>query len=72
MLTAGLDIGSRTIALVEWDGEQVMRAEVIDTGPDPLTRSRQLIEGRIYDQNDRHGLWAAPRRRTRTGRPSHH
>jgi len=29
MLVAGLDIGSRTIALVEWDGQQVARA---DTG----------------------------------------
>jgi predicted CoA-substrate-specific enzyme activase len=50
MLTAGLDIGSRTIALVEWDGERVMRAEVIDTGADPLTRSRQLIAGRVYER----------------------
>jgi len=50
MLTAGLDIGSRTIALVEWDGERVMRAEVVDTGADPLTRSRQLIAGRVYDR----------------------
>ena len=50
MLTAGLDIGSRTIALVEWDGERVMRAEVVDTGADPLTRSRQLIAGRTYER----------------------
>ena len=50
MLTAGLDIGSRTIALVEWDGERVTRAEVVDTGADPLTRSRQLIAGRVYER----------------------
>jgi len=50
MLTAGLDIGSRTIALVEWNGEQVTREQVIDTGADPLTRSRQLITGRVYER----------------------
>ncbi len=50
MLTAGLDIGSRTIALVEWDGEQVVRAEVVLTGTDPLANSRGLIQGRTYDR----------------------
>jgi len=50
MWTAGLDIGSRTIALVEWNGERVTRAEVVDTGADPLTRSRQLIAGRVYER----------------------
>lgn len=50
MLTAGLDIGSRTIALVEWDGAQVTRAEVIDTGVDPLANSRRLMDGRSYDR----------------------
>ena len=39
MLVAGLDIGSRTIALVEWDGERVVRAEVVNTGTDPLVIS---------------------------------
>jgi hypothetical protein len=42
MLFAGLDIGSRTIALVEWDGERVARAEVVNTGADPLTNARRL------------------------------
>jgi len=32
MLTAGLDIGSRTIALVEWDGMQIVRKEVVLPG----------------------------------------
>lgn len=50
MLTAGLDIGSRTIALVEWDGEQEVRAEVVLTGTDPLANSRGLIHGRTYDR----------------------
>jgi (R)-2-hydroxyacyl-CoA dehydratese activating ATPase len=50
MLTAGLDIGSRTIALVEWDGQQVRREVVVDTGADPVTNARRLLQGRRYDQ----------------------
>ncbi|MCL2141066.1 MAG: acyl-CoA dehydratase activase [Dehalococcoidia bacterium] len=50
MLVAGLDIGSRTIALVEWDGECILREEVIFTGTDPLGNSRKLIGGRCYDR----------------------
>lgn len=47
-LFAGIDIGSRTIALVEWDGERVARSEVVDTGTDPLGHARSLMEGRAY------------------------
>jgi len=50
MLVAGLDIGSRTIALVEWDGRRVRRAEVVDTGADPLSNARALIQGRTYER----------------------
>jgi (R)-2-hydroxyacyl-CoA dehydratese activating ATPase len=49
MLTAGLDLGSRTIALVEWDGCRVVREEVVFTGTDPLARARELIAGHQYD-----------------------
>lgn len=45
---AGLDIGSRTIALVEWDGERTVRAEVVYTGTDPVGNARALVEGRTY------------------------
>lgn len=45
---AGLDIGSRTIALVEWDGRVIVRAEVVDTGTDPLHNARALLAGRRY------------------------
>ena len=45
---AGLDIGSRTIALVEWDGERTTRAEVVYTGTDPVGNARSLIQGRAY------------------------
>lgn len=48
MITAGLDIGSRTIALVEWDGEKIVREEVIFTGQNPLVNSQKLISGRKY------------------------
>ncbi len=41
MLTAGLDIGSRTIALVEWDGLKIVREEVIFTGQNPLANSQK-------------------------------
>lgn len=45
---AGLDIGSRTIALVEWDGKRVTFAKVVDTGTDPVGNARSLLRGRIY------------------------
>jgi (R)-2-hydroxyacyl-CoA dehydratese activating ATPase len=48
MLTAGLDIGSRTIALVEWDGKRVIREEVVNTGVDALENSRRLMKGKAY------------------------
>ena len=48
-LVAGLDIGSRTIALVEWDGGQIARSEVVDTGTDSLEYAMSLIDvtGRV-------------------------
>jgi predicted CoA-substrate-specific enzyme activase len=49
-LVAGLDIGSRTIALVEWDGRGIVRASVVDTGTDPVGNARALIEGHSYDR----------------------
>lgn len=50
MLTAGLDIGSRTIALVEWDGERVVREEVAFTGTDPFANAQSLMNGHTYDR----------------------
>lgn len=50
MRVAGLDLGSRTIALVEWDGERVTRQEVVDTGVDAAGNARRLVEGRTYDR----------------------
>ncbi len=42
-LFAGLDIGSRTIALVEWTGQEVVRAQVVNTGTDPMANARALL-----------------------------
>ncbi len=50
MHVAGLDIGSRTIALVEWDGSQITRAVVVDTGTDPLGNARALLAGSAFDR----------------------
>jgi len=50
MHVAGLDIGSRTIVLVEWDGFQVTRTEVVDTGTNPLGKARALLDGRSYQR----------------------
>lgn len=47
-LVAGLDIGSRTIALVEWDGIHPTRMEVVDTGTDPMGNARALIRESAY------------------------
>jgi predicted CoA-substrate-specific enzyme activase len=47
-LVAGLDIGSRTIALVEWDGQQMVRARVVNTGTDPMANARALLAAGGY------------------------
>ncbi len=49
MTVAGLDIGSRTIALVEMDGTAVAHSEVAETTFDPLEQCRRLLEGRDFD-----------------------
>ena len=47
MTCAGLDIGSRTIALVELD-ERLDGWVVVDTGPNPLQRCQRLLRGKTY------------------------
>lgn len=51
MLTAGLDIGSRTIALAVWDGARLVRADVVDTGADPYRSARALLDGYKFDHS---------------------
>ncbi len=49
MSVGGLDIGSRTIALVEMDGGGVVRSEVLETTFDPVEQCRILLRGRSFD-----------------------
>lgn len=50
MSTAGLDIGSRTIALVELDAGEVVFCEIRDTTHDPLQQCLDLLDGRSPDR----------------------
>src|SRR3972149_73352 len=47
MTYAGLDIGSRTIVLVELD-EGLKDFPIVDPGPNPLCRCRSLLAGKTY------------------------
>jgi len=47
MTYAGLDIGSRTIVLVEFD-EGLKDYAILDTGPNPIQRCQQLLDGKTY------------------------
>ncbi|MDY6796018.1 MAG: acyl-CoA dehydratase activase [Actinomycetota bacterium] len=49
MTIAGLDIGSRTIALVEMDNGDIAHSEVVATTFDPLAQCVKLLEGRDLD-----------------------
>lgn len=43
MLSAGIDIGSRTIALVVLDGTEMVAHDLADTGFNPLEKARQMV-----------------------------
>ena len=49
MITAGLDVGSRTIKLVLFDGG-IIHSAVVDSGLKPLERCRRLLDGRSFDK----------------------
>ena len=49
MTWAGLDVGSRTIAVVIFGG-QVRHSAVLDTGVRPLERCQKLLEDRNYER----------------------
>jgi (R)-2-hydroxyacyl-CoA dehydratese activating ATPase len=49
MITAGLDVGSRSIELVVLDG-RILAERVADTGVNPLCRCRDLLAGLQYDR----------------------
>jgi predicted CoA-substrate-specific enzyme activase len=50
VLTAGLDIGSRTVKIVEWDGTRIIRQDVVSGNGNPLAQARELVRGRNYDR----------------------
>ncbi|MCL5057819.1 MAG: acyl-CoA dehydratase activase [Actinobacteria bacterium] len=45
MLSAGIDIGSRTIALVVTDGKEIVQSAVVDTGFDPAKKAAEMAAG---------------------------
>jgi predicted CoA-substrate-specific enzyme activase len=49
MTIAGLDIGSRTIALVEMDNSTIAHSQVVETTFDPLAQCHRLIEEKNFD-----------------------
>lgn len=49
MLTVGLDIGSRTIALIECFDGSIVREEIINTSANPVENARLLLDGHDYD-----------------------
>jgi (R)-2-hydroxyacyl-CoA dehydratese activating ATPase len=49
MSIAGLDIGSRTIALVEMNDQGIAWSEVVETTFDPLDQCARLLEDRSFD-----------------------
>jgi len=49
MTYAGLDIGSRTIVLVEFDGG-IRDFRIVDAGSNPLQRCESLLAGRAYER----------------------
>ena len=49
MISAGLDIGSRTIAMVAMNHSEIAR-RVIDTGVSPLSRCKELLSDIDYEQ----------------------
>jgi (R)-2-hydroxyacyl-CoA dehydratese activating ATPase len=50
LLTAGLDIGSRTIELVLLNGDEIVEVLQTDSGYDPLAHARSLLNQVKYDR----------------------
>jgi activator of 2-hydroxyglutaryl-CoA dehydratase len=49
MRYAGIDIGSRSIELVVLEDEKIIEIKQADSGFDPLTRAKELLEGVEHD-----------------------
>jgi len=50
MLTAGIDIGSRTIELVVLDGYNIVESLQTDSGFDPMAQAKTLLDVVAYDR----------------------
>ncbi|WP_363321010.1 hypothetical protein [Desulfobacula sp.] len=50
MKYAGIDIGSRTIELVVVKGGRIIESRQTDTGFDPITKARRILDGVDYDK----------------------
>lgn len=50
MRVAGIDIGSRTIELVVLNERGIVDSKQTDSGFDPMTRAKELLEGVGYDR----------------------
>ncbi|MEA1968374.1 MAG: acyl-CoA dehydratase activase [Thermodesulfobacteriota bacterium] len=49
MRFAGIDIGSRTIELVVIKGKKIIETRQADTGFDPITQAKKILQGVEYD-----------------------
>jgi predicted CoA-substrate-specific enzyme activase len=49
MISAGLDVGSRTIAFVLMESGKVRESAVVDTGVKPMDRCFKLLNGKKYE-----------------------
>ncbi|WP_457551066.1 acyl-CoA dehydratase activase [Desulfobacula sp.] len=50
MKYAGIDIGSRTIELVVLKGGRIIESRQTDTGFDPITEAKKILDGVTYDR----------------------
>ena len=50
MRYAGIDIGSRTIELIALKDRKIIVSKQADTGFDPITQAKALLEGVAYDR----------------------
>jgi hypothetical protein len=50
MRFAGIDIGSRSIKLMVMDNGAVVDKRVADTGFDPLTATKEVLQDVVYDR----------------------
>ena len=50
MLSAGIDIGSRTTELIVIEGDEIVESLQTDSGFDPMAQAKSLLERVIYNK----------------------